>query len=131
MSFVAQKKRSRSESTHTNLAEFFRRNQNDEDERSVGNPPSTIFGLSNIIIVVVAVKAVPAALCRIAATVAVLVVVVVIAVRVVDRVTDGLRRLAVPTVEQALLAVARTVTDAVLEQIVAVDALSDGRTVAI
>jgi len=52
-------------------------------------------------------------------------------VRVIDRVTLGLRRLAVPAVVQALFTAARPVTDAVLEQIVAVDALSDCRTVAI
>jgi len=59
------------------------------------------------------------------------VVVMVTAVGVVNRVTGGRRRCTVAAVVEAALAVARPVTDAVLEQVVAVDALSDRRTVAI
>ena len=85
-----------------------------------------------IIIIVITIKSIPAALGRITATIAVTVIVMMTAVRVVDWVTDGSRgRLAVPAVVQTLLAVARPVTDAVLEDLVAVDALSDCRTIAI
>ena len=83
------------------------------------------------IIIIIAVKSIPAALGRITSSIAVPVVVVVAAVRVVDRVADRLRRLAVPAVVQTPLAVTGAVADAVLEQVVAVDALRDRRTVAI
>ena len=53
------------------------------------------------------------------------------AVGVVDWITRHLSWFAVPSIEQALLAVTRSVTHAVLEQVAAVDSLSDGRTVAI
>jgi len=91
----------------------------------------TISRLFTVTIATITVKPVPAALHRIAPSIAVVVVVVVTAVGVVDRVADRLRRLAVPSIVETLLAVTRSVTDAVLEQVVAVNALRDRRTVAI
>ena len=91
----------------------------------------TISCLFTVTTISITVKPVPATLNRITPSIAVVIVVVVTAVGVVDRVAGRLRSLAVPSVVQTLLAVTRSVTDAVLEQVIAVDALRDRRTVAI
>ena len=79
----------------SDLVEFFGRDENDENERSVGDSSTTLASLRSIIIttIIIAVCAVPATLGRATATVAVPVVVVVATVRVVDGITR--RRLVV------------------------------------
>jgi len=127
---------------YTDLAEFFRRHEYDEDERTVSDSTTTttmtrrlshIITLNGIIIGAdLAVKSVPAALGRAAAAVAVPVVVVVSTVRVVDGIADlALSGFTVPAIVQTLLAATRPVAHAILEQVVTVDALSHGGTVAI
>ena len=103
-----------------NLAEGVRPDKDDEDKRPIGK---------NLVLVEVAVEAVPAALGRVAATVAVVVRVVVTTVRVIDWVAGIHRTLAVPSVKEALLAVAGTIACTVAEQVIAADALSYRRAV--
>ena len=110
---VAQEERS-------HLPKLLRLHENDDHQ----GPVRQLFH-----VVGVAVESVPSALGRVAAAVAVRVREVVAAVGVVDGV--ALRELVatVPAVEETLLAVAGLVADTVLEEVVAADALSDGRAV--
>lgn len=94
--------------------------QDDDDERAVCQDGG---------LVQLTVQAVPVALRRVTPLVTVTVGVVLPAVRVVDGITLVELRLAVEAVVQTLLAVTRLVTVAVLEHVVARNALRDRRAV--